>query len=827
MAELPVITFIQERLAEADSTLETRDGTGFYDLFVKPQQFMLNPLLSSMETTLIAQSVRRLRNLTDPNAFDETLVEDAVGNVYVTRESGSYARATVRVFYSTPVDREFPALAAQFTSGALSFFNEFDIVITAQQMSTQQVGTLYYMDVPAIAETQGASYNVEIGAITQFVNDPQAVSVTNSSKASSGVNREDNVTLLDRARNSIGVRDLETIKGINAILNEKFPYLVEIQSIGMGDPEMMRDILYNVHCGGNTDVYLKTPSLQKLTANFIGVDFDYTRKIARNVHMELIAQNFTDPLSDLNTPNIVSPSVTVKEDIIETSASVSSLAIGSGIDLSLGQYIRLSIDGGAPVNIKVAGGTPSATQRYEIIDSINAAFGIIIAATLGTDRILLQSPTTGTGSNITFSTPTVSTDGTLLVFPNAGTLGGYVSGGSPGIFDGVAAIIYTENVDYQVDYANGKIIKIVHAGPHITSGEIVAEMPGPLLSGYGNITLGSNLFNSPIVGAFTNVHAGDTLNVTLSTGTPVGEYVVQEVISDMSLKIAGLSPSVSDFSVEYNIVSNQTVILDYQYNPVSIDIGGMVLLSDGITRGVRPGRDLFTITDLPFVGIYTIEEIDSFTGENLGIFLNPPGGFGKGGFGSGGFGRSQSGDYQVLINEPTTRFSMFEDALIVLNSTLAGRSYQVTYYASPEIAGIHTVARNDLERVTGADVLPKNFIPGFVDITIGIRRDITNTATPTNAVLASMVAAHVETVKASVGLKESDIIKLLEAEGVDSVQTPFTMYATVLNTDGSTSIYSDQDILTVPSVTLAKDTPNYGTPRITHYYARNISVVEV
>ena len=101
MAELPVITFIQERLAEADSTLETRDGTGFYDLFVKPQQFMLNPLLSSMETTLIAQSVRRLRNLTDPNAFDETLVEDAVGNVYVTRESGSYARATVRVRPST------------------------------------------------------------------------------------------------------------------------------------------------------------------------------------------------------------------------------------------------------------------------------------------------------------------------------------------------------------------------------------------------------------------------------------------------------------------------------------------------------------------------------------------------------------------------------------------------------------------------------------------------------------------------------------------------------------------------------------------------------
>lgn len=31
----------------------------------------------------------------------------------------------------------------------------------------------------------------------------------------------------------------------------------------MGDPEMQRDVLYNAHVGGKTDIYLKTPALQK------------------------------------------------------------------------------------------------------------------------------------------------------------------------------------------------------------------------------------------------------------------------------------------------------------------------------------------------------------------------------------------------------------------------------------------------------------------------------------------------------------------------------------------------------------------------------------
>jgi hypothetical protein len=834
MADLPVITFIQERLAESEAAggapLETRKGSGFYDLFIKPQELMLQPLLSSMETTLIAQSVHRMRSLSDPDTFDESLVDDAVGNVYITRDEGAYARTTVRVFYASPVAREFPTFAAEFTSGSLSYFNESDILITAAQMSIQQIGTLYYMDVPVRAQSQGDEYNVGATDITQFVNDPEAISVSNLTDAVGGLAREKNTALLDRAKNSIGVRDLETVKGINAILRELFPFIREIQSIGMGDPEMMRDILYNTHTGGYTDVYIKTPKLQTLSKNIIGLTFDYTREAEKILHMEMTAISFTDPLADLSTPNIVSASVSVKEDTIETAAQIQSTSIPSpaGLNLSANEWIKLKLNNGSFINIKVSGATPSATQRFEVINAINSALGLSVAATNGTDRILVKSNLVGLGSSITFSEPDAPrTDATAILFPDA-VLAGYAPP-VDAVISGVVAQEYLENIDYQVDYAEGKIIKL--PGSNILSGDYIAASPGipehPADSGAGTVLSGQNTFTVVTLGSFDDVRAGDTITIVASTGVATGDYVVQEKLSGQAIKISGLQSFATDVSVQYYIVSNQVVVVEFKYNPLSVDIGNKVLLDDGLTRGIRTGRENFTITDMTFLSIISIEEIDSATGEGLGIFLTPPGGFGHGGFGLGGFGNSSGGEYRFVVNDPTARFSAFEDSMILFDPTLFGKSYKITYASSPEVVTIHDVCRDDLERVTGADVLPKNFVPGFVDMNINIRRDLTNATAPDTNALATLMSDHVHTVTANTGLKASDLIKILEDSGIDSVQTPFTMTGKVLNTDGSSTFYSSEDVLQVPTETLPKVTDNFVTGKIVHWYPGTITVTEI
>lgn len=827
MADLPVLAFIQERLSETDTTLETRKGTAFYDLFIKPQQFMLQPLITAMETVLTGQSVNRILALSDPDTFDSGLVDDLVSNVYVTRDPGNLATTTVRVLYQTAVDREYAALTAEFASNGLSFFNTNDIVISAAQMQLQVAGNFFYLDVPVQAQNPGTQYNLTSDQGVTFVNDTAAVSTFFLSNADSGLSQETNTQLLSRAKNSIGVRDLETVKGINAIIQENFPYVTEVQAIGMGDPEMQRDILYNAHVGSKTDVYLKTPAFQTLSSSFIGVEYDTTRNLPNNIYMQITATSFSDPTASLNTPFIVSETVSVKSNVVPTAANCVTVHVpaGTGINLSAGQWIKLQVDNEVPVNIKIAGANPLQTQRFEIINAINAAIGFTIATEYATDQIFLESPTVGAGSQLIFYQPdTPRSDGTLALVPSVGTIPPANTAYAPpvaGSFLGVAPIVYLENIDYQVDYTNGKIINLLGG---ILSGRVIAEHPGTPDAGAGIITTGSSVLSTAVVNAFSLVQPGDTIIIDASTGVALGEYVVTSKANNQTLTLLDFIPTGNDTAVQYHVTSNQVVIVAYEYNPLSIDIGTNVLFSDGLTRGIRPGRDSFTIKDAAFVDIISVQEIDPVTNQGLGIFLNGPGGFGSGGFGEGSFGIGGAGDYQFIVNSPTERFSAFEDSVMVFNPQYFGQSFQVTYLAATEIASIHNFCRNDTERVTGADVLPKTFIPGLVDMTITVRPDPTNLNTPSNATLVQSIGTYIKSVKAGDAIDQSQIEKLLNDQGLLSVQNPFTMTATVLNPDGSSTIITSEDQLSFPSVTLDSQTNNFTTGRIVQWYPNNIVI---
>jgi len=828
--DLSVVDFIIERLAESNSDLETRKGTAYYDLFIKPQELMLQPFVSAMDNILIGQSIRRILNLPDPNTFDQQSVDDLVANVFVTRYEGSFARTSVRVFYAVPLSKEYPAFSAEFSAnGTLEFFNEFDFSITSAQMALQVSGNQFYMDLAVRAQTQGDIYNVDIGAISVFVNDSDAVSVTNAAPAVAGTPLEDNVVLLNRAKNSIGVRDLETIKGINAIINQNFPYISEIQAIGMGDPEMQRDIIYNAHVGGNTDIYLKMPALQQLSVDIIGLVFDDTRQLARNFHRELLATDFSDPASNLGTPFIVTGTVSVTSDTIETAAAVLTVSIPSpgGINLDPstagghGQYIKLQLDQGIPTNIKLAGANPSQTQQYEIVDSINAAVGINIATPYGVDQVQIQSTTIGANSILQFFLPdSPRTDATTFVIPTA-VAAGYAPP-APAVYNGIAATVYVENVDYQVDYEPGKIIRL--PGSAILSGQTVS---GPLTN--GSVTAGTNLFKCVTANAFALVQPGDSLFITAipgSTGLVPGTYTVSAVNSNNILQILNFNPTGSSAAVSFYIVSNQVIVINLEYNPLSVDIGSQVILANGISRGIRPGRDDYTIKVMPYLDLISVEEIDPNTLEGLGNFLKTPGGYGSGGYGTGGYGVGTPGQVLFFVNSPPERFSIFEDSLLVFDPVFFGGSFRITYYSSPELNPIHKFCRDDTERVTGADVLPKIFVPAFVDTTIQITRDPTNILTPSDDELVQMVSELINTTLSNTPLQASSIVKLLENTGLSAVTLPFTLKAKVVKTDGSTTILSSEDYIIYPPVVLPSQTSDYVTSRITHWYPRNIVITE-
>lgn len=842
--ELPVIDFIRSRLDEADSTLDSRPGSAYYDLYIKPQQTMLQPIMDQLELNRISQSIRQILLLDDPDSFDEEAVDDLISNLYVTRDGGALSTTTVRVYYTSPVDKEFPALTAEFSSEDLSFFNSSDFRITAAEMALQTEGSLFYIDIPVRSQVEGDEYNVEAGTITAFVNDIDAVRVSNPTAATGGLPRETNSQVLNRAQNSIGVRDLETVKGINAILREKFPFIRRIQSIGMGDAEMMRDIFYNVHVGAKTDVYIKTPALTTKTADFIGMDYDLSRKISRQLRIQM-ARSSSDAIlpSATGTTNIIPSSPTVYEDVIETAAVVDSVSIppGTGIDLTGKEWLRLEIDTYGIFKMRVAGANVAQTQRFEIINTINASVGRQIAFPASGNRIRLVSTVRGAASKLSFTNP--QTDPAPPTYGNAAEV----------LFNliffphtelGVAAEVYLEGDAYEVDYPEGKIYQTTYPGsrtwPTIMSGQtmISSALDGEIFFSGPDYTFRSSGFNKFInAPSLVKVRAGDEVTIEaiggFTSGTVLGDlpqtFIVTEVVSSQELRLLDFNPTGASIpnDVLYSIKSNQIVVIDYEFNPLSIDIGGQVLLADGFNRGIRPGRSLFTILDTPFIEILSIQEIDPESGDPVAEPLLPPKGYGYGGYGEGAYGVGQGGEYDFIINAPRDRFSVFDDAVIVLGPEALSRSYRVTYTCVPEILNIHNLSRNDLERVTGADVLPRNYVPAFFEVTIGIRRDATNIAVADNATLAGLVADYVELQSGETGVQASEIIRILETAGLASVKTPFTMTATVLNTDGSTTILEDTDVLKFPDVTLTRDTDNYVTKRIVHFYAKSVVLTEV
>jgi hypothetical protein len=293
------------------------------------------------------------------------------------------------------------------------------------------------------------------------------------------------------------------------------------------------------------------------------------------------------------------------------------------------------------------------------------------------------------------------------------------------------------------------------------------------------------------------------------------------------LQLSGFNPTGASTAVTYTIASQQVVDVAYQFNPISIDVGNLVLQADGLTRGIRPGRSAYTITDIPFAIITSIQEVDPSTFEAIGAPLNPPQGYGRGGYGMGGYGVGNSGDYQFVVNDPTTRFSAFEDSVIIFNSSALGLTYAVTYLYNPELQAIHSFCRSDFERVTGADVLPKIYVPAFVDIPLSIRRDPKNLTTPANPALILLVQNLISAVQSPAGLTATAIDTLLRGQGVLSVQVPFVMTATIYNPDGSVSIIQSEDVLQLPTVVLPSQTSQYTTPRISHFYPNSITMTSV
>ena len=133
-------------------------------------------------------------------------------------------------------------------------------------------GTLvdYVADIPLVAISPGAGYNIDPG-LFERVEVPGGLPyfsfAENMEMSEGGANQESTEEMLLRAETAISVRNLINNRSCDVTLQEKFPAITETLTVGMGEPEQIRDRRTEIakhiklHIGGCYDTYVSLPTI--------------------------------------------------------------------------------------------------------------------------------------------------------------------------------------------------------------------------------------------------------------------------------------------------------------------------------------------------------------------------------------------------------------------------------------------------------------------------------------------------------------------------------------------------------------------------------------
>ena len=279
---LPIKDFIIQQLLEFDPNFDVGSGVPTTSLLIDPLSVILQPIVDELTVVQASQSILTILESSDPDAFPEDIVDGLASNVFVDRNPGSIGSDVERIRFFEPQDFSYAQGVLIFRGPAgQRYSNSESISVTSAEVSLNQDGSLYYVDVPISALEEGSDFNVDAGGITTMEAEPVGVAnVTNLFGVSAGRSRETNTELIDRIKIAVTVRALVTGRGIVVTLTENFSTIEEIFPVGFGDPEMMRDIVYNTHIGGNADVYVKAPAFVDGSKDIFGLEVDTSRQLA-------------------------------------------------------------------------------------------------------------------------------------------------------------------------------------------------------------------------------------------------------------------------------------------------------------------------------------------------------------------------------------------------------------------------------------------------------------------------------------------------------------------------------------------------------------------
>ena len=234
---MPALDFIMARVSQEYPSLDAGQYSALRDIMAKPHVPIVNAFRTQVDT------IRKNQSLQNPQSLADVEANALAANWFTTRREGEYVTTPVRVYYSAPKYVTVTTSHRFYTNTGLNFYPPYPQAITAEQMTSQRSGNLYYADFIIRAEEAGGQYAVNAGDISNVSGLPSATRVSNLVKVTGGTARENSIELINRTRSSITERSLVSARAIYARLMDVFSGIRNLEVVGFGDPEMYRDII--------------------------------------------------------------------------------------------------------------------------------------------------------------------------------------------------------------------------------------------------------------------------------------------------------------------------------------------------------------------------------------------------------------------------------------------------------------------------------------------------------------------------------------------------------------------------------------------------------
>lgn len=238
--ELVEAELLAKQILEAKfPTMDLREGTGVRDLVLRPSATLLAMIKKGVDYYFAQNTLASVDDVTPAD-----IVDGILANSFITRRSGSKSTINARLFFARTKNISISSSSYFSPDNKIKYFPITSATYAATSMLYDGASNEYYIDIGMVAEKEGSSYDLSSGSLLYFSNfDPYFLRAEINYLVLTSQPTETNTVFINRAKNAVSTRNLVNPPSIDFNLRDTFNYLNSILSVGMGDPEMLRDMV--------------------------------------------------------------------------------------------------------------------------------------------------------------------------------------------------------------------------------------------------------------------------------------------------------------------------------------------------------------------------------------------------------------------------------------------------------------------------------------------------------------------------------------------------------------------------------------------------------